>query len=88
MSDSNLYEKKEIIIKIKQIVSEILGIQLNEIKLYDHLINNLNADSLAMFEIRAALEDRFNILIPDRDITNILAINSIVNYLTKKIENL
>lgn len=75
----------DISLKVKQILQEFSGIPTDEIKPGDRLIEDLGIDSFGMLTIRVMFEDRFKIIIPDRDILEILIVEKIVEYVSNKL---
>lgn len=69
---------------LRKIVSAILGIPSSEIESDHRFVEDLGADSLAMYEIRSAVEDKFNLLIPDNDVVHLSTIRSIATYIAQK----
>lgn len=70
--------------RIKELVAEELGIDVSEIKVDTSLKNDLNADSLDLFEIIMALEEEFDIEIPTEDVENIDTLTDIKEYLNNR----
>lgn len=70
--------------RIKELVAEELGIDVSEIKEDTSLKNDLNADSLDLFQIIMALEEEFDIEIPTEDVENIDTLTDIEEYLNKR----
>lgn len=70
--------------RVRRIIGEQLGVEESEIKDGTHLIDDLRADSLDMVETVMALEDEFEVEIPDRDGEKFTTMDSIVQYLAKK----
>ena len=70
--------------RIKELVAEELGIDVSEIKVDTSLKNDLNADSLDLFQIIMALEEEFDIEIPTEDVENIDTLTDIEEYLNKR----
>ena len=60
-------EKKEIVEKVKQIISEQLGVDENEVTPSASFVDDLGADSLDQVELVMALEEHFGVEIPDED---------------------
>ena len=58
---------EDIELKVKKIVAEQLGIKEEDIKNESSFIEDLGADSLTTVEMSLALEDAFDIEIPDTD---------------------
>ena len=70
--------------KVKEVVVEQLGVELSELKPETSLKDDLNADSLDLFQIIMSLEEEFNIEIPTEDTENINTIGDIEAYLEKR----
>lgn len=66
---------------IKEVVVEQLNVSLEEIKEDSKFIEDLGADSLDVVELVMALEEKFEIEIPDEDAEKILTIGDVVAYL-------
>ena len=56
----------KIFVKVRKIVSEQLEVDENEVTLDSHIITDLNADELDTVELAMALEEEFDIEIPDQ----------------------
>jgi acyl carrier protein len=72
--------------RIKEIVAEQLGADVAEIKEDTSLKDDLNADSLDLFQIIMSLEEEFGIEIPTEDTESIATIGDIEKYLSKRSE--
>ncbi|MEJ8553704.1 acyl carrier protein [Tepidibacter sp. Z1-5] len=71
--------------KVRDIVADQLGVDnVDEIKLETSLIKDLEADSLDAVEIMMALEDEFEIEIPDEEAEKFTCIGEIVKYIESK----
>ncbi|WP_082650731.1 acyl carrier protein [Mastigocoleus testarum] len=55
----------DLFFKVQNIISEQLSVDLDVIKLNAHISNDLGADELDTFELAMALEEEFDIEIPD-----------------------
>jgi acyl carrier protein len=71
--------------KVKKIIAKQLGIGEEEIK-EDTTFEDLGIDSLEIFEVIMALEDEFDIEIPNEDVESIKNIADITNYIQSKVE--
>ena len=68
--------------EIRDIIAEQLSIDdLDELTLDTSLKDDLNADSLDAVEVIMALEDEFDIEIPDEEAENFKTIGNIVEYI-------
>ena len=70
--------------KIKEIVADQLGIDEDDIKLESNFKEDLEADSLDLFELVMALEEEYGVEIPSEDLENIATVNDIIEYLKNK----
>ncbi|WP_429144584.1 acyl carrier protein [Anaerotaenia torta] len=70
--------------KIKEVVAEQLGVDVTELTSETSLKEDLNADSLDLFQIIMSLEEEFGIEIPTEDTENIATIGDIEKYLTNR----
>ncbi|MEA4900159.1 acyl carrier protein [Desulfitobacterium sp.] len=66
--------------KVKSIVVDQLGVDEEEISL-DTSFTDLNADSLDIVELIMALEEEFDLDIPDEDAEKIRTVGDAVNYI-------
>lgn len=71
--------------KVKKIIADELDADVEEIKMETSLMKDLEADSLDAVEIMMALEDEFEITIPDEDAENFKNIGDIVKFVEAKI---
>ena len=71
--------------KVKDIISEQLGVKKEEIKQESSFIDDLGADSLDTVEVVMALEEEFGIEIPDEDAEKITTVGEAVKYIEEKI---
>lgn len=67
--------------KIKEIMAEQLEVDYDSITLDTSFINDLEADSLDIVEMIMAIEEEFDIEIPDEDAEKISTVGEAVNYI-------
>jgi len=70
--------------KVKAIIVDQLGVEEDEITL-DTTFTDLNADSLDIVELIMALEEEFDLDIPDEDAEKIRSVGDAVNYIKENI---
>jgi acyl carrier protein len=70
--------------KIKEIIIEQLQADGANITMDTHLMKDLEADSLDAVEIIMAIEDEFDIEIPDEDAENFQNVGDIVRYVEEQ----
>ncbi len=68
--------------KVKDIIAEQLGVSQDEIKITSSFIEDLGADSLDIVELVMAMEEEFEVEIPDEEAENIKTVQDAVNYVT------
>jgi acyl carrier protein len=76
-------EKKEIVEKVKQIISEQLGVDENEVTPSASFVDDLGADSLDQVELVMALEEHFGVEIPDEDAEKLRTVQDAIAYIDK-----
>jgi acyl carrier protein len=67
--------------EVYALVEDRLGVRRSEISPEKDLVNDLGADSLDSVELIMAIEQQFDIEIPDSDTKNIKTIGDILKYL-------
>ncbi len=71
--------------KVQEIVSEQLSVDSGEVKPEAHFADDLGADSLDTVELVMALEEKFDIEIPDEDAEGITTVQQAVDYIAGKV---
>ena len=69
--------------RVIQIISEQLGKEESEIKMSSHFIEDLDADSLDTVELVMALEEEFEVDIPDEAAEKITTVQSAVDFIVE-----
>ncbi|HZK28205.1 MAG TPA: acyl carrier protein [Thermoclostridium sp.] len=67
--------------KVKEIVVEQLGVEENEVVMEASFIEDLGADSLDIVELIMALEEEFDLEIPDKEAEKIASVGDAVEYI-------
>lgn len=67
--------------KVKEVIIEQLGVEDENIKLETSFIDDLGADSLDIVELIMALEEEFDMQIPDGEAEKIATVNDVVEYI-------
>lgn len=70
--------------KIRAILAEQFDAEEDSITLETSLTEDLGADSLDLADVLMAIEDDFEVEIPDEDIENIKTVGDIVSYIEAK----
>ena len=66
---------------VRDVVVEQLSVAPDAVKLESKIIEDLGADSLDVVELVMALEERFEVEIPDSDAEKLITINDVVSYI-------
>lgn len=69
---------------IKAVVVDQLGVNADEVKEGSKFVEDLGADSLDVVELVMALEEKFDIEIPDDEAEKIRTVQDVVNYIEGK----
>jgi acyl carrier protein len=78
MSDTDIFQK------VQKIVSEQLGVDVEKVVANASFQNDLGADSLDTVELVMALEEEFDIEIPDEAAEQIATVQSAVDFIKQK----
>lgn len=70
--------------KLQEIIAEQLGIEAAEVKAESNFKDDLNADSLDLFEMIMAMEEEFGVEIPSDDLDQIATVQDVMDYLKNK----
>lgn len=74
----------EIFDRVKKIVAEQLEVSEQEVKPEANFANDLGADSLDVVELVMALEEEFDIEIPDEAAEKIATVQAAVDYISEQ----
>ncbi|RDF04649.1 acyl carrier protein [Haemophilus parahaemolyticus] len=69
--------------RVKKIIVDQLGADVAQVKPEASFIEDLGADSLDTVELVMALEEEFDIEIPDEEAEKITTVQSAIDYVTK-----
>ena len=72
---------EEIFEKVKDIIVEQLGVADTAVTMEASFIDDLGADSLDIVELIMALEEEFDIEIPDADAEKVVSVSDVVEYI-------
>ena len=72
---------EEIFDKVKEIIIEQLGVTESSITMEASFIDDLGADSLDIVELVMALEEEFDLEIPDSDAEKVVTVGDVVEYI-------
>jgi acyl carrier protein len=70
--------------KVKEIIVDTLNCEQEKVTLEANLKEDLGADSLDAVELNMALEEAFDLSIPDEDLILFVKVQDIVSYIESK----
>ena len=77
--------QEEIFEKVKKIIIEQLGVAETSVTMEASFIDDLGADSLDIVELVMALEEEFDIEIPDADAEKVVTVGDVVDYIKENV---
>jgi len=77
MNEQELFEK------VKQVIVEQLGVNADEVTQDSSFTEDLGADSLDTVELVMALEETFEMEIPDEDAEKLTTVRTVLDYIKK-----
>jgi len=73
--------EQEIFEKVKPIIVEQLGVNGDELKTESTFVDDLAADSLDIVELIMAIEEEFDMEIPDSEAEKIVTVGDVIEYI-------
>ena len=70
--------------KMKEIIADQLGVSEDEVTLEASFKEDLDADSLDLFELVMALEEEYDVEIPSDDLAELNTVGDVIIYLKDK----
>ena len=67
--------------KVREIIVEQLGVEEDDVTMESSFIDDLGADSLDIVELIMALEEEFDLEIPDNEAEKITTVGDVVEYI-------
>ena len=77
---------EEILEKVKGIIIEQLGVTDTAVTMEASYIDDLGADSLDIVELIMAIEEEFDIEIPDSDAEKVVTVGDVVDYIKENVQ--
>jgi acyl carrier protein len=78
MSDKSIEER------VKDIIVDQLGVSADQVTPEAKFVEDLGADSLDTVELVMALEEEFDVEVPDDEAEKLQAVNDVVSFITSK----
>lgn len=76
---------EEVFEKVKAIIVEQLGVSETAVTMEASFIDDLGADSLDIVELVMALEEEFDLEIPDADAEKVVTVGDVVEYIKENV---
>ena len=76
---------EEVFEKVKSIIVEQLGVAETSVEMEASFIDDLGADSLDIVELVMALEEEFDMEIPDADAEKVVTVGDVVEYIKENV---
>ena len=76
---------EEVFEYVKAIIVEQLGVAETSVEMEASFIDDLGADSLDIVELVMALEEEFDIEIPDADAEKVVTVGDVVEYIKENV---
>ena len=73
--------KTELEQTVEKVIVDQLGVRPEDLKVYSSFVDDLGADSLDAVELIMAMEEKFDIEIPDEDAEKITTVGSAIEYI-------
>lgn len=80
-------QRTEVLEKVTGIMVEYMGVVEDKVKEESSIIDDLGADSLDSVEIIMAIEEAFDIEIPDEDAETLTTVGAIVDSIMDRLED-
>ena len=77
---------EEVFEKVKETIIEQIGVTDTAVTMEASFIDDLGADSLDIVELIMALEEEFDMEIPDADAEKIVTVGDVVDYIKDHVE--
>ncbi|WP_035290679.1 acyl carrier protein [Clostridium sp. KNHs214] len=72
--------------RVKKIIADQLSLDEEEVRIDSSFIDDLGADSLDIVELIMALEEEFDIEIPDESAEKVATVGDVVEYIKQHVE--
>ncbi len=71
--------------EVIEIISKVTEIPVKKINLDSNLVKDLELESLDLVSLVAEFEEKYNIVVDDKDIKNLQTVKDIVDYIEKNV---
>ena len=74
---------EQIVSDLAVILNEVAGVDQSKVSADKSFLDDLEVDSLSMFEVVMAAEDKFGVKIPDEEVKNLRTVGDAVSFIKK-----
>lgn len=71
--------------EVRDLVAEVLRVKKEPITPQSRFVEDLKADSLDLVELTMAVEDKYDIEVPDEDAQKLRTVQDAINYLNERL---
>jgi acyl carrier protein len=75
------FTQEGILTGLAEIISEVTGTPVEDVRLDKSLTDDLDVDAVAMADLVAAVEGRFDVKIPDEDVSRLRTVGDMADYI-------
>lgn len=72
--------KKDITAVVKKLISDHLGVNIDQVSLESKFLDDLGADSLDIVELVMSIEEEFEVNIPDNVAEKLLSVKDVIDF--------
>lgn len=72
--------------QVQQLIAEHQDVDITKVTRETHIVNDLGADSLDTVEMVMALEEKFNIEIPDSAAEKMVKVGDLIDYIEEQLK--
>lgn len=69
--------------RVRQLIAEHMGIDVEKVKADSHIVDDIGADSLDIVEMLMIVEEEWGIVVDDDDMRGFTTVQSVADYITK-----
>ena len=67
-------------LKVREVIADLLGVEIDTVQPDSHFIDDLGADSLDLVELMMAMEDKFGVSISDEEAEKMATVKDAINF--------
>lgn len=79
-------EREEIVGRVNEVVSDVLGVPVEDITESDNFVADLGAESIQSLELVAAFEEEFDIEMDEQEALEVQTVGDAVDFISEYVE--